>query len=196
MSLSGLVPFIIINCLLIDLYGFAQSELLPTDQYRWLKKKEYKGIDWKNVNTEDDTGMILEVDLEYAPWLHHSHNSFIMAPEQRTIHYDDLSPYSQGTSIVFLQTLSLVCMRLMWASRWACVGLLLRRRLDIAVASASPSAWRWPHGRCGGNHGQRTWRRSASATSPRHHRRLDAGPTVTAEGINVHAHTFTATTKL
>jgi hypothetical protein len=79
-----------------NLYGQAQSELLPTDQYRWMTKEEIAQIDWKNVDTEGETGMICEVDLEYPPELHYKHNSFIMAPEKKIISYEDLSPYSQG----------------------------------------------------------------------------------------------------
>ena len=81
-----------------NLYGLAQSELLPTDQYRWLTKGEISSIDWKTIDTESDTGMICEVDLSYPPELHHKHNSFILAPEQKNISFEDLSPYSQGES--------------------------------------------------------------------------------------------------
>jgi hypothetical protein len=87
-----LINFIVGN----NLYGFAQSELLPTDQYRWLTKKEVAAIDWRTIDTETETGFICEVDLSYPPELHRKHNSFILAPEQRSISYSDLSPYSQG----------------------------------------------------------------------------------------------------
>ncbi len=44
-----------------NLYGWAQSQLLPTDNYRWLSKKEIEKIDWTTVDTEGEDGMICEV---------------------------------------------------------------------------------------------------------------------------------------
>ena len=54
-----------------NLYGKAQSELLPTDQYGWLTETEVAQIDWSNIDTEADIGYICEVDLHYPPELHH-----------------------------------------------------------------------------------------------------------------------------
>jgi hypothetical protein len=79
-----------------NLYGVAMSTKLPTDEYRWLSRKQIAAIDWSTIDTENDTGYILEVDLEYPKYLHKKHDSFILAPEKKTINYSDLSPYSQG----------------------------------------------------------------------------------------------------
>lgn len=80
------------------MYGLAQSALLPTDEYRWLTAKQISKLDWKSINTESDTGYIVECDLSYPEHLHYKHDSFILAPEQKTITYDDLSPYSKSKS--------------------------------------------------------------------------------------------------
>jgi len=79
-----------------NLYGHSQSQLLPTDQFRWLSEEEIQDIDFADVNTDGTYGMICEVDLHYPAYLHRRHNSFILAPEKLTITHKDLSPYSQG----------------------------------------------------------------------------------------------------
>lgn len=44
----------------------------------------------------EETGYILEVDLDYPEHLHESHNSFPLAPEHLNINEDMLSPYAKG----------------------------------------------------------------------------------------------------
>jgi hypothetical protein len=65
---------------------------LPTDSFSWLSKKEIRKKDWKEINTEDDQGYILEVDLYYPSKLHKLHNDFPLAPENITVQFDSLSP--------------------------------------------------------------------------------------------------------
>ena len=78
-----------------NLYGLAQSCLMPYSEFTWLSDLEYNLIDWSTINTEGDRGYILTVDLEYPPELHELHDSLPLAPESLNIFYQDLSPYSQ-----------------------------------------------------------------------------------------------------
>lgn len=47
-----------------------------------------------------ETGYILEVDLDYPEKLHESHNSFPLAPEHLNITQDILSPYAKGKNVI------------------------------------------------------------------------------------------------
>jgi len=70
---------------------------LPYDNFCWMKKEEFNGINWEKINTENDYGYFLEVDLEYPPHLHQSHSNFPLAPENVEISFNDLSTVSKDT---------------------------------------------------------------------------------------------------
>ena len=46
-----------------NLYGWAMSEYLPYERFKWLKN--FDGFDVMSVGKESKIGFILEVDLEY-----------------------------------------------------------------------------------------------------------------------------------
>ena len=48
---------------------------------------------WTETNLNDDTGYFLEVDLFHDPSLHRSHDDFPLAPERKSIPYEQFSPY-------------------------------------------------------------------------------------------------------
>ena len=58
-----------------------------------IEKLPYGGFEWKhytedeviNYNYSDDTGIIVECDLEYPEELHDLHNEYPLAPESRNI---------------------------------------------------------------------------------------------------------------
>lgn len=79
----------------INLYGLAQTGLLPYDNYRWLEQAEIEKFNVKEAQVNARYGYILEVDLRYPKHLHYEHNDYPLAPEQQTILFSDLSPYSQ-----------------------------------------------------------------------------------------------------
>ena len=83
-----------------NLYGVAQSMPLPISQFRWLKRKEFKKIDWQAQEVNQKTGYIVEVSLEYPEELHKLHNSFPVAAEQLNITGDMLSPFSQDCKTI------------------------------------------------------------------------------------------------
>ncbi|XP_031572498.1 uncharacterized protein LOC116306562 [Actinia tenebrosa] len=73
-----------------NLYGWAMSQYLPVRDFKWdeVRSKDF----YMKVGKEDDKGYILEVDLEYPPNLHDSHDEFALAPEAIEIPFERLSP--------------------------------------------------------------------------------------------------------
>ena len=76
-----------------NLYGWAMSQYLPTDGFKWLSQKSIDRLDIRNYDEESEKGLILEVDLEYPQELHDIHNSYPLAPEQIKVNKDMLSNY-------------------------------------------------------------------------------------------------------
>jgi hypothetical protein len=79
-----------------NLYGGAQSELLPIGEYSWLDAASINALDIETIPADGDYGYALEVDLTYPEHLHASHNSFPLAPEHMCVNLNDLSPYARG----------------------------------------------------------------------------------------------------
>ena len=61
-----------------NLYGWAMSQYLPVNNFKWSKTNLNKIL---NTKPDSDVGYILEVDLEYPKELHKSHNDYPLAPE-------------------------------------------------------------------------------------------------------------------
>ena len=98
-----------------NLYGWAMSQMLPTSGFKWVNLK--KGLntpgvtesmdrhrtmnewahDIANLNEDDATGYMFQVDLEYPSHLRadETHDNFPLAPESFKIEKDILSPYQQ-----------------------------------------------------------------------------------------------------
>lgn len=77
-----------------NLYGWAMSQSLPHDGFKWVDEPE--SIDYMNISEDAETGYILEVDLEYPTELHDDHNDYPLAPEKSTVQINDLSDYSRN----------------------------------------------------------------------------------------------------
>ena len=69
------------------------SQSLPECGFAWVDEPEF--VYYMNVSEDAETGYILEVDLEYPAEIHDQHNDYPMAPEKRTVQFNDLSAYSQ-----------------------------------------------------------------------------------------------------
>ena len=63
-----------------NLYGWAMSQPLPVNEFKWMNKFELRY--WDELCNKDGKGCILEVDLEYPKELHDAHNEYPLAPEQ------------------------------------------------------------------------------------------------------------------
>ena len=77
-----------------NLYGCAQSEALPEKDFYWLNEDEIEQLDIMNLPDDSETGLILEVDLEYPSYLHETDNDYPMAVEALKVTKDMLSPYT------------------------------------------------------------------------------------------------------
>lgn len=85
----------IIYCDRNNLYGEAQMQKLPYNNFRWLTRPEIEKLDFQNDDFKGQYGYIVECDLKYPKKLHQSHANFPLAPEVLQVNYDNLSPYSK-----------------------------------------------------------------------------------------------------
>ena len=78
-----------------NLYGHSQQQLLPHSNYRWLSDDEKKQIDWLTVPEKEETGYIVEADLEYPPEVHAEFSNMPFLVNHEVITYDNLSNYAR-----------------------------------------------------------------------------------------------------
>jgi hypothetical protein len=62
----------IVSLNLNNAYGWAMSQNLPWDNFRWVDENQYPDV--KNLDENDETGYIFEVDLKYPNKLHDAHS--------------------------------------------------------------------------------------------------------------------------
>ena len=74
-----------------NLYGWAMSEYLPYEGFKWLKNVDK--FDVMSINEKSLIGYLLEVDLKYPDKLHELHNDYLLAPEKLVVFSDMLSKY-------------------------------------------------------------------------------------------------------
>ena len=80
-----------------SLYGLAQTKFLPVSGFKWSSENEIKALTSQNfkklreIDENDSVAYFVQVDLEYPPNLHDSHNDFILAPYRKIITIPDLS---------------------------------------------------------------------------------------------------------
>ena len=86
---SSYITYLDVN----NLYGWAMSQKLPTGDFRWIPSPDSINLDSYDENSAK--GLILEVDLEYPPELHHLHNDYPLAPEKMVVREEMLSDYSR-----------------------------------------------------------------------------------------------------
>lgn len=71
-----------------NLYGWSMSQPLPTGLMCWLDEDEIRQFDHQKMQSDDDKGYMLEVDLEYPHQLHNDHNSYPLAPSHKQVEDD------------------------------------------------------------------------------------------------------------
>ena len=71
-----------------NLYGWAMSQYLPYDEFKWLNKKEIDKFDLNSIEENSLNGYISEVDLKYPDELHELHHDYLLAPEKIEISND------------------------------------------------------------------------------------------------------------
>ena len=72
-----------------NLYGWAMSEYLPYEGFKWLKIIDE--FDVMSINETSCTGYLLEVDRKYPNKLHELHNHYPLAPEKLAVSSNILS---------------------------------------------------------------------------------------------------------
>ena len=84
------------KCLQLFLYptGWAMSQSLPTDGFRWLNMMRFR-TKLKDVPEDDANRYILEVDLEIPLHKHDYFNQYVPAPEHLEVTEDMLSPLNK-----------------------------------------------------------------------------------------------------
>ena len=65
-----------------NLYGWAMSQFLPLNRFKWVSQVEWEQIDWQYVGNESILGYIVECDLEYPPELKDAQNDYPLAAER------------------------------------------------------------------------------------------------------------------
>ena len=79
-----------------NLYGWAMSQYLPTDGFRWLTEKQINKINLAQYNEDSNKGLLIEVDLEYPKELHDLHNDYPLGAEKVKVTDDMLSEYCKN----------------------------------------------------------------------------------------------------
>ena len=68
------------------LYGWAMSQKLPVNGFKWVKDVSKIDEDFiKNYDEDSDKGHILEIDVEYAKYFHDLHSDLPFLPERMQI---------------------------------------------------------------------------------------------------------------
>jgi len=78
-----------------NLYGQAQSEPLPVDNFKFLSEREVEELDIMFIPPDAPVGYIVECDLQYMSHLHDAHSDYPLAPEHLTVTHDMLSPFTK-----------------------------------------------------------------------------------------------------
>ena len=69
-----------------DLYGWAMSQKLPVNRFKWVNDLSRFNEDFiKNYNENSDVGYFLEVDVEYPKKLFSSHKDLPFLPERKKL---------------------------------------------------------------------------------------------------------------
>ena len=74
-----------------NFYGWAMSEYLPYEGFKWLKY--VNKFDVMSINEKHPIGYFLEGNLKYSKQLHELHNDYPLAPEKLPVSSDMLSKY-------------------------------------------------------------------------------------------------------
>ena len=77
-----------------NLYGHAVSQYSSHGNFKWVTNIDKIEQKLMQINIDNSTGYILEVDLEYLQELLDIHNDYPLAPEKTNISKEWLSDYS------------------------------------------------------------------------------------------------------
>ena len=63
-------------------YGWAMSQALPYGNFKWCTDSEMENLSINNMDSDENVGYILEVDIEYPKELHDEHNDYPFCAEK------------------------------------------------------------------------------------------------------------------
>lgn len=72
-----------------NLYGYAMMQKLPVGEFQWVDPAVFTEDYLKNIDTENDYGYFLEVDLNYPAEIHDYHNDLPFCPENAQGQWSD-----------------------------------------------------------------------------------------------------------
>ena len=75
-----------------NFYGWAMSQPLPTDAFRWVEDRKQLAKTTADHPADDPEGFI----LEYPEDLHNAHNAYPLAPERMLVQKKWMSEYQQN----------------------------------------------------------------------------------------------------
>ena len=84
---STLISYLDMN----NLYGWAMSEYLLYERFKWLKNVDE--FDMMSISEKNPIGYLLKVELKYPDELHELHIDYPLAPEKLAVSSDMLSKY-------------------------------------------------------------------------------------------------------
>ena len=79
-----------------NLYGAAQSEMLPVGDFRLLTPDEISQFEIEKIPLDSPMGYVVECDLEYPAYLRKDHSDYPLAPEHLEVFSDMLSPFAKN----------------------------------------------------------------------------------------------------
>ena len=92
-----------------NLYGWAMSQILPVDGFKWKKIRLKFNDDFlKNYDEDSDKGYILEVDAKYPKNLHDLHSDLPSLPEKMKISKNSklvCNLYDKNNYVVYIRSL-------------------------------------------------------------------------------------------
>ena len=77
-----------------NLYGWAMSQYLPTNNYKWENSEEFNVDKIMSMTDEQATGYIFDCDLEYPIDVHDDHSDYPLAPEPMSVKGNMISEHS------------------------------------------------------------------------------------------------------
>ena len=74
-----------------NLYGYAESQYLPLNNFRFLSPDEIASLDLMSISAESSIGYIYDCDIEYPVDKHDEHSQYPLAPEHLAVKSEMLS---------------------------------------------------------------------------------------------------------
>ena len=79
-----------------NLYGYSMMNAMPVGQFEFIDEITEELLhDVLSTSSDAEFGYVIECDLEYPAQLHDDHADYPLAPDRKSVPYDQLSPFAQ-----------------------------------------------------------------------------------------------------